>query len=128
MYQFRIQQIVLLFMITSVLALTQSCASSTAGLAVSNVPLENKQYEVLGPAESSRGWIIFDIGILGFPLKSPPIDEVVSDLLQEKGGDALINLRYYTEKWILLGFTYNRFFLRADVVKMAAPDVNPKKR
>ncbi len=121
MYQFRFVRPAIF--IAAVIFL-QSCASSTAGLAVSSIPLENREYEVLGPAESNRGWLTFDIGILGFPLETPPIDKAMEDLLKDKGGDALINIRYHTEKWVFPFITYNRFFIKADVVK-TAPLVKP---
>jgi hypothetical protein len=128
MYQSRFHQFIFFSVITSAALFLQSCASATAGLAVSNVPLENKQYEILGPAESSRSWITFDMGIIGFPLTSPPIDEAIQDLLTQKGGDALINLRYYTERWVFLGVNYNRFFIKADVVRINAPPSTPGKK
>ncbi len=95
-----------------------SCASASAGITTSTIPLEGKPYRILGDAETTRSWWSFDIGFLGFPLRQPPVDEAVQDLLQEKGGDALVNLRYFTDRSIFLFMTRHRFYLKAEVVKL----------
>ncbi len=107
-----------LFLYALLFLFLTGCAGSTAGIAVSNIPLENKKYTVLGPAETMVSWVSFDVGFLGFPLEPPPVDEAVRRLLESKGGDALINLRYATDRSVYLFITYHRFFLKADVVKL----------
>lgn len=102
-----------------------ACASASAGIATSNIPIGNREYEILGTAETTVSWSTFDIGILGMPLEPPPVDQAVQKLLAEKGGDALINLRYSTDRSIYLFITRHRFFLKADVVKLRTP---PAKR
>lgn len=106
------------------------CVSATAGIATSNVPLEGRQYDVIGTAEAHHNWLAIDLGIIGFPLEAPPVDAAVADLLKQKQGDALINLRYSTDKIVVL-FVLNiyRFHLKADVVKLK-PEVviDPKTR
>lgn len=94
------------------------CASANAGIALSNIPLENRKYEVLGPAETTIRWFNFDIGLVGIPMSRPPVEKAMNNLLEEKGGDALINLRYWTDRTILFMITINRFHLKADVVKL----------
>ena len=106
---------------SAILALTLSlggCATASAGLATSNIPLDGRKYTVLGTAETVRKWYTFDVGFFGMPLKDPPIDEAVQDLLKAKGGDALINLRYFTDRSIYLFITQHRFYLKAEVVKL----------
>lgn len=112
------------------LAITWSffaCASSSAGIATSNVPIIDKKYTVIGPVEQSKRWVTIDLAILGFPLTKPPVDEVVSDAIRSKEADALINIRYYTDKMIFLFITVNRFGLNAEAVKWDAsqPTVEP---
>ncbi len=98
---------------------TSGCASATAGIAVSNIPLENRNYEVLGPAEAHAGWWAFDAGIIAAPFKKPPIDDVMRDLIaQQDGGQALINIRYSNDRIIILFLTLYRFHVRADVVRI----------
>jgi hypothetical protein len=100
------------------LFLILGCASASAGIATSNVPLGNREYEILGTAETSTSWWSFDLGIIGLPLGEPPVDEAVQRLLREKEGDALVNLRYSTDRSIFLFLTRHRFHLKADVVKL----------
>lgn len=106
----------LLLILTSLIL--GSCATASAGMAVSNIPLENRKYEILGPAETTVNWVTIDFGILGFPLSAPPVDDAIQQLLTEKEGDALINIRYWTDRSILLFVTVNRFHIQADVVKL----------
>ena len=100
------------------LLLVIGCASASAGIATSNVPLGNREYEILGTAETSTSWWSVDLGIIGLPLDAPPVDAAVQKLLSEKGGDALVNLRYSTDRSIFLFMTRHRFHLKADVVKL----------
>ncbi|KAB2932751.1 MAG: hypothetical protein F9K24_10255 [Leptonema illini] len=100
------------------LLLIIGCASASAGIATSNVPLGNREYEILGTAETSTSWWSVDLGIIGLPLDAPPVDAAVQKLLSEKGGDALVNLRYSTDRSIFLFMTRHRFHLKADVVKL----------
>ena len=96
-----------------------NCATATVGLVTSNIPLEGRTYTVLGTAETTKKWYSFDIGIVGLPLKDPPIDEAIQELLAAKGGDALVNIRYFTERAIFLFVvTQHRFHIKADVVKI----------
>lgn len=108
------------------IAALSGCASASAGIATSNIPIGNREYEILGTAETSVSWTTLDIGIVGIPLEAPPVDQAVQKLLQEKGGDALINLRYSTDRSIYLFITRHRFFLKADVIKLRAA-VAPKR-
>lgn len=100
------------------LSLIIGCASASAGIATSNVPLGNREYEILGAAETSTSWWSVDVGVIGLPLDAPPVDAAVQKLLDEKGGDALVNLRYSTDRFIFLFMTRHRFHLKADVVKL----------
>lgn len=95
-----------------------SCVSATGGIATSNIPLEGRAYRVLGPAETTLSWWAIDTGLVGLPLSDPPIDQAMQTLLEEKQGDALINLRYWTDRSVFLFILIrNRFHLKAEVVK-----------
>jgi len=107
-----------------VLILFAGCAGSSAGMVTSNVPVEGLAYTVLGPAETTVSWWSFDVAVIAFPLGEPPVSEAAANLLKEKQGDALVNLRYATDRTILLFMTRHRFHLKADVIKFdAAPPV-----
>ncbi|MBE7440806.1 MAG: hypothetical protein HS115_20350 [Spirochaetales bacterium] len=100
------------------LLLASACASATAGLAASNIPMDGKRYRVIGPVTDTRRWCAFDIGVIALPLRQPPINEVMQDLLKKNEADALINLRYWTDRTIFLFLTCHRFHLSAEAVKI----------
>jgi len=100
------------------LLFTLSCASSTGGIATSNIPLDGVSYKVVATDEITLSWNTFDIGILGFPLDPPPVDRAQSILLKRNNGDALVNLRYWFDRSIYLFITRNRFHLKADIAKI----------
>ncbi|MEM7180817.1 MAG: hypothetical protein AAF518_07885 [Spirochaetota bacterium] len=101
----------------------QNCATSNAGMAISNVPIVSKKYKVLGVVEKKTSWTTIDIAIIGFPLEQPPIDKVVNDAIAEKEADALINIRYWNDKMIFGPVTLNRFGLKAEAVKFEGGEV-----
>ncbi|MBU43577.1 MAG: hypothetical protein CMN76_10180 [Spirochaetaceae bacterium] len=107
--------VILLFLLLAGIA---GCASSSAGITTSNVPLTGKNYRIVGNGKTQVDWWSFDVGLLGLPLQEPPIDKAVQELLQTHNGDALINLRYSTDRSIFLFMTRHRFTLQADVVKV----------
>lgn len=98
--------------------LFQSCISSQAGITTSNIPLDGRRYDVLGPEMTTVTWVSIDFGFLGFPLEIPPIDEACNTLMEKKGGDALINIRYSTDRSIILFVSLHRFHIKADVIKL----------
>lgn len=98
-------------------SLLTHCASSSAGLATSNIPIVDQKYTVIGPVEKSDYWITFDIAFIGFPLSKPPMDKLVHDAIQESEADALINIRYWNDKSIILFITLNRIGLNAEAIK-----------
>jgi len=96
-----------------------ACVTASVGMATSNIPLEGKEYRVLGAAETMVEWWNVDLGIVGIPLQTPPVDDAVRELLRQKGGNALINIRYSTDKWVFLFIISRyRFHIQADVVKV----------
>ncbi|XDD52437.1 hypothetical protein AB3N59_19070 [Leptospira sp. WS92.C1] len=93
------------------------CATSSAGLATSNIPLADRKYKVLGPVEGHKNWKTIDAAIIGIPLSEPPIDKLISEMLFDKNADALINIRFWTDKYILLFLTVNRLHINAEAIK-----------
>ncbi|MBR33612.1 MAG: hypothetical protein CMN77_20090 [Spirochaetaceae bacterium] len=100
------------------LLISSSCASSSAGITTSNIPLSGKNYRVVGNGQTQVDWWSLDLGLVGLPLEEPPIDRAVQELIDQHNGDALINLRYSTDRFIFLFMTRHRFTLKADVVKV----------
>ncbi|TGL58806.1 LIC20211 family lipoprotein [Leptospira sarikeiensis] len=121
----RIYGLVLSIILSTVLA---SCATSSAGLATSTVPVADKKYKVVSPVEGMKYWFTFDIAIIGIPLGEPPIDQLLEELKKEKEADALVNVRYWTDKTILLFFTINRIHISAEAIKFEEDTPDPRKK
>ncbi|TGK41332.1 LIC20211 family lipoprotein [Leptospira andrefontaineae] len=107
---------------------TISCATSSAGLATSTVPVADKKYKVVSPVEGTKYWFTFDIAIIGIPLSEPPIDQLLDELKKEKEADALINVRYWTDKSIFVFLTVNRLHISAEAIKFEDETLDPKKK
>ncbi|MCH1913965.1 hypothetical protein L9Z41_19360 [Leptospira noguchii] len=110
----KVFQILILFFVSFIIL---DCATSSAGIATSNIPVTDRKYKVIGPVEGHKTWNTIDIAIIGFPLSEPPIDKLVTFMLTEKEADALINIRYWTDKYILLFVTVNRLHINAEAIK-----------
>ena len=93
------------------------CASSSSGITTSNIPVVNRKYTVLGPVQNTETWYTFDVALFGFPLDKPPIDKIVSRAISEKNADALINIKYWQDKIIILFITVNRIGISAEAIK-----------
>jgi hypothetical protein len=106
-----------------------NCATSTAGITTSNIPIINKKYKVIGPVEERVGWLTIDFAIVAFPTRKPPIDDAFRMAMNSKDADALVNIRYWMDKSIFLCFTYNRLGISADAIKFEeeVPEPNAKK-
>jgi hypothetical protein len=94
-----------------------NCTTTSAGISTSNIPVSNKRYQVLGPVSGQKGWVAFDIGIIGVPLSEPPIHALADSLIAEKEADALINIRYWNDRMIFLFITYHRIGMNAEAIK-----------
>ncbi|TGK10593.1 hypothetical protein EHQ81_11485 [Leptospira selangorensis] len=105
-----------------------SCATSSAGLATSTVPVADKKYKVISPVEGTKYWYTFDIAIIGIPLGEPPIDRLLEELTKEKEADALINVRYWTDKSIFVFLTVNRLHISAEAIKFEDEIPDPRKK
>lgn len=109
-----------------------NCSSSSAGIATSNIPVGNRKYKVIEPVEKSDWWLSFDIGLIGFPVKKPPIVSLLNGAVTEKQGDALINIRYWNDRIVLLFITINRIGIYAEAIKFEeendATEIQKKRR
>ncbi len=96
-----------------------ACATANGGFAGSNVPVDNRRYEVIAPGEEvTLSWWSVDLGIIGLPLSDPPVAEAQAELLRRTQGDALVNLRYWNDRSVLLLLVNRqRFYLKADVIR-----------
>jgi hypothetical protein len=93
------------------------CATSSSGITTSNIPVVNRKYTVLGPVQNTETWYTFDVAIFGFPLDKPPIDKIVNRAISDKNADALINIKYWQDKIIVLFITVNRIGISAEAIK-----------
>ena len=121
MFRLRLSNIttaIRLLTLSLLLGSTVACVSANGGIAASNIPMEGRQYEVIGPDETYVSWWSLDLGIIGLPLADPPVAEAESRLIGKNDGDALINLRYWSDRSVFLFFLQrHRFYLKADVVR-----------
>jgi hypothetical protein len=111
-------------------ALLLNCASSSAGISTSNIPIANKKYKVIGPVEAKHSWFTLDVALLAVSFSNPPINEMMDEMIKSKEADALINIRYWQDRTILLFLTRNRLGINAEAVKFTdepTPETNAKK-
>lgn len=100
------------------LGTTAGCITVSGGIAPSNIPMEGRTYSVVGSGRAQRSWFGLDMGIIGFPLSAPPVSRTMQQLIRSKKGDALINIRYSTDKRVYFFFlTQHTLRIEADVVK-----------
>ena len=111
------QKVMYLALCTAMFSTLISCASSSAGIATSNIPIVNRKYKVVAPIQDSISWITFDIAIIGIPFKKPPIDKLIQRSINQKDADALINIRYWLDRIILFFITWNRMGINAEAIK-----------
>lgn len=107
-----------------------NCASSSAGISTSNIPIVNKKYKVISPVEGIKSWVTLDVAVFAVSFSNPPINELVEEMLRSKEADALINIRYWQDKRIYLFITLNRLGINAEAVKFtdeAQTEPNAKK-
>ncbi|WCL47689.1 LIC20211 family lipoprotein [Leptospira sp. GIMC2001] len=102
-----------------------NCATASAGIATSNIPIVDQKYSVIGPVEKSKHWFTIDFAFIGIPLSKPPVDTIIQEAINEKEADALINIRHWNDKIIILFVTINRFGINAEAVKF---ENDPKKK
>lgn len=100
--------------------LLSHCAASHAGIATSNIPINFQKQEIqyIATDTVTTDWWVYDMGIFGLPLGDPPVDEALQTLLSRHQGDALVNIRYYTQRYVFLFLSRYSLTVKADVVKI----------
>jgi len=74
----------------------------------------NKSYQIIGTVEDGDGYLNL-FGII--PLGEININDTFKDIAKKRGGDALINIRYwYRSSYYFIGI-YNSLEVKADVIK-----------
>ncbi|TGL60478.1 LIC20211 family lipoprotein [Leptospira sarikeiensis] len=95
-----------------------SCASSSAGIATSNIPLGNKTYSPISGVQKEVRWFTLDLLIFSIPLGKPSLESIIQESLEEKKADALVNIRYYNQKASFLILGIHTFGILADAVRL----------
>lgn len=100
-----------------------SCVSPR-GMAVSNIPVESDKIDQnLGRAEGEdKSYKIFMI-----PLGKPDISKALEKAINEKKGDAMINIQLYEREMNFIIFGCNAAIVTGDVVKLKKADPEPNK-
>lgn len=110
------------------IALFSGCVSSSGGIAASNIPVSGRAYKTIGPVEGEESQWIIDMGLIGFPLGSPPMIVLEEKLMQNSKADALVHMRWSYESIVIFFFVVRQnLYLKADAVIFETP-VNSKKR
>jgi len=95
------------------------CATIPQGTAPSSSPListagEDIKYRLLGPSEASAG----HISLFGFiPLGRTDIDAAITEAINNKGGDNLINIGYNVDYKYYILFGKTSLTLKGDAIK-----------
>ncbi|WCL48686.1 LIC20211 family lipoprotein [Leptospira sp. GIMC2001] len=122
------KNLILYFSLVCVILLN-NCATSSAGLATSNIPFGDRKYTIIAPVTDEVSWYGLDIGIMGSSFNKPPIEPLIEKMIHSAEADALVNIRYFNEKSIYLFFVVHRFGISADAIKWDnAPPTDRNKR
>jgi hypothetical protein len=108
-----------LFSTTFLLLFLYSCSVIPLGIDPASQQLTdrqgtNKSYQIIGTVEDGDGYLNL-FGII--PLGEININDTFKEIAKKRGGDALINIRYwYRSSYYFIG-TYNSLEVKADVIK-----------
>lgn len=102
----------LVFILPIILLL--GCSVMPAGITPAADDLANQQYEVLGKANGSASHFSL---FFFLPLGKADIDAAIREAIAKRGGDNLINVRYWQRaSWALIG-TIITIEVEGDVIK-----------
>ncbi len=74
----------------------------------------NKKYNIIGKVEDSDGYF----SLFGFiPFDKISINDTFKKIARNKGGDALINIRYWLRNSFYVVGTYTSLEVKAEVIK-----------
>ena len=101
------------------LFIVSGCAHYPAGIAPSTIPIDGKEYDILGPAEGADSRVSL-LGIL--PISgSNDTRQAVAKAIKKSGGDALINVTVESvvRYWIL--WSNEKTLVYGDGIKFRQP-------
>jgi len=90
------------------------CAVMPAGVAPSAHQMDTQLYQVLGKSSGEAShFTLFNI----IPFGKADIEQAVQEAIRKKGGDNLINVRYWQKTtWVFIGYL-TTFHVEGDVIK-----------
>ena len=97
-------------------------------MAISNVPLSGRPYEVVGQAQTTLQWWSVDLGIYSGPFEPPPVDAAMKKLLAKHNGEALLNIRFSVDQFLFPILALHRLHMKADVIRFGSPTDESKRR
>jgi len=108
-----------LLLVVILILLTASCSVIPWGIEPTSDQLRdgqgnNKNYDIIGKVDDGDGYF----SLFGFiPFGDISINDTFKKLARNRGGDALINIRYwYRSSFYIIG-TYTSLEVKADVIK-----------
>jgi len=105
------------------LAVLTGCVTPM-GMTASTTPLQGKEMEMLGKAEGSdTAWSVLGV----FSVGRVDIDKAIERAVAQKGGHALINVRWYETTYYFILCSVNQLTVTGDVVKFVEPKPVGKK-
>ena len=117
----------LLFCMMTVLFLS-ACITTPVSVTSSTTPVHDKKVTVnYGPVQGShRAWSVLGLWMIG----RPDIDKAIQNALQQKGGDALINVTCYEKTAWFLFVSMHTVVVEGEAVSFAKenPETDSKKQ
>jgi hypothetical protein len=117
----------LLFYITMVLLLS-ACITTPVSVTSSTTPVHDKKVAVnYGPVQGShRAWSVFGLWMIG----RPDIDKAIQNAIQQKGGDALINVTCYEKTAWFFFVSMHTVVVEGEAVSFnkESPEIDSKKQ
>jgi hypothetical protein len=108
--------------------LLSSCITTPVSVTSSTTPVHDKKVAAnYGPVQGShRAWSVFGLWMIG----RPDIDEAIQDALQQKGGDALINVTCYEKTAWFLFVSMHTVVVEGEAVSFNKenPEIDSKKQ
>jgi hypothetical protein len=117
----------LLFYIIMVLLLS-ACITTPVSVTSSTTPVHDKKVAVnYGPVRGShRAWSVFGLWMIG----RPDIDKAIQNAIQQKGGDALINVTCYEKTAWFFFVSMHTVVVEGEAVSFnkESPEIDSKKK
>jgi hypothetical protein len=105
-----------------------ACITTPVSVTSSTTPVHDKKVTVnYGPVQGShRAWSVFGLWMIG----RPDIDKAIQNALQQKGGDALINVTCYEKTAWFLFVSMHTVVVEGEAVSFNKdnPEIDAKKQ